>query len=394
MNALRVAFLIRTFWPAISHSQTICAELASEISGRNHAVTILTSKLGFDWSDKIEFRDLPVFRVSAGRPVFWGKSRYQQLLGHCLESRAPWDALIVWGLGEELEFAAREFGDKDSRLLVKLDYESLPPLTNQGHLPRRWKLLLAKSNGILVNAVSLTDFLERQGLPRNKIFYVPDAVESYPDFLREEQDSLASRRVISKVHPLLDIAANQKLVVTHSPLISERAFDPLLQAWQLYLQKFPTAKLVILGDGPAAQPVWHRLHNLRLTHSVVMPGWFDDWDPFLFAADAYVSAEYESGVCYGLTRAIARGVPCLYWQQSDLKTAFPDYPEELAISHTQVHSFADQLIRLTTDRVYRQRLLGRLTAINTGLQTWQPYCEQLETIIRSPIFSGRIREHA
>lgn len=383
MNASpRVAFLIHSFWPALSHSQVLCADTASCLVDRGFAVRVLTCKLGFDWSDQIEYRDYPVMRMASGRPALWGRSRYQQALGQRLEQDRWPDVVVVWGLGEELDFAVREFQGKDTRLLARLSDESLPVATSHSQLPRRWKSRLASCDGILVNAPSGVEYLLKQGIDRDKVHLHWDAAEPLQPFLLNDRDPVTARRTISKVHPLLDIAPNQKLAVTHSRLDDEEPFIPLIKTWQQYLRKFPTAKWVILGDGPAAQGVWNRLIHLRLNHSVVMPGWFDDWDPFLFAADVYLAADFDTGICPGLVRALSRGTPALAWRQADLVAALDRYPNDMLVQRDQLATFCEQLVRLTTDRSWRTRVQAWLEQEFSATRSWQTYGNQFESLLR------------
>lgn len=381
MNATRVAFLIRNFWPAISHSQTLCADLASGMAQRGMDVRVITSKLGFDWSGHMAFRDVPVVRLATNRPMFWGKSHYQQLLGQTLDQEPPMHVVIVWGLGEELEFAVREFKGKGTRIIARLDHDSLRQHCSEAQLPRRWKQLLAKTDLILVNARSLLGLLERQGISEHKVQYFADAVEPCLPQLDVDRDPPTARRILSKIHPLLDIAPNQKLVVTHSSLAVEQTFLPLLHVWRLFLKTYPTAKWVILGDGPAAHGIWNRVHNFRLTHSVVMPGWFDDWDPFLFAADAYLDAEYTAGVDAGVIRAVARGVPTLAWRQPDLEAALSELPNDCLIPAGQVSVFAEQLVRLSADRSWNSRVRALLRQTCGAEVHWTNYLDQFQTCL-------------
>src|SRR5690606_26773199 len=85
----------------------------------------------------------------------------------------------------------------------------------------------------------------------------------------------------------------------------------LVKAWRLVLEKRPTARLWLVGEGPLRDRLWQFISDYELRHRILMPGAFDQVDELLDASDAFVLPSYQEGMSLALLEAMAAGVPAI-----------------------------------------------------------------------------------
>jgi glycosyltransferase involved in cell wall biosynthesis len=93
-------------------------------------------------------------------------------------------------------------------------------------------------------------------------------------------------------------------------LAPEKGLSTLLRAWPIVRKTFPTARLVLVGDGPERPALARLAGELGLgADAFAMPGATDDVESELRASDLFVLPSAEEGMSIALLEAMAVGVP-------------------------------------------------------------------------------------
>ena len=138
----------------------------------------------------------------------------------------------------------------------------------------------------------LAENLIAHGVPRERIFEVPNGVE------------IPER--IADPHSSQDVL----FVANFSQGVEHKAFDVLLNAWSLVVREEPSARLQILGGGDRTQ--WENMVKfLRLEFSVIFVGWVDDPSEYYWRSAIFVLPSGREGISNALLEAQSYGLPCV-----------------------------------------------------------------------------------
>ncbi len=127
-------------------------------------------------------------------------------------------------------------------------------------------------------------------------------------------------------------------------LAPEKGLDTLINAWPLVRQTYPSARLILIGDGPERSNLEAITCKLGLTlgpgQDVEAPGAVLDTTATLREADLFVLPSREEGMSIALLEAMALGVPLvasaipgncrLVTDSVEGRLVSPDNPETLA----------------------------------------------------------------
>ncbi|WP_337176131.1 glycosyltransferase family 4 protein [Paludisphaera sp.] len=95
-------------------------------------------------------------------------------------------------------------------------------------------------------------------------------------------------------------------------LAPEKDLPTLLSAWPIVRESFPTARLVLVGEGPERPALARLAAGLGLgAEAFAMPGATGDVESELRASDLFVLPSSEEGMSIALLEAMALGVPAV-----------------------------------------------------------------------------------
>lgn len=118
-------------------------------------------------------------------------------------------------------------------------------------------------------------------------------------------DEYLSRPLPTPRHPWLRNRQGRVLIAV-GRLAPQKGFDLLIEA----LAQLPEdVRLVILGEGPQREALGQQAHRLGLAERVDLPGYHDDPQAEIAAADCFVLASRFEGSPNALVEALATGVP-------------------------------------------------------------------------------------
>lgn len=146
-----------------------------------------------------------------------------------------------------------------------------------------------------------------------------DIAENYPikpEKMHVIHHPLIDPRVIKAAepetaHPFVE-ARNDgyKLLLAVGRLVSEKAFDNLIDAFAVVRQK-QKVKLIILGDGEQRDFLQKKILEKKLQEDIDLFGYTDRVFSFMKSADLYVLSSRQEAFGNVLVEAIACGLPCV-----------------------------------------------------------------------------------
>ena len=155
--------------------------------------------------------------------------------------------------------------------------------------------LLHQADAVVSLSGEITAELEGDGYDKTRIVRIPNGV----DFAAHAEDDARA-------------ASHPPLVLTCTRLSPEKANDVLLHAWPSVVNRFPQARLRILGDGPARESLVSLANDLGIASSVQWCGQVADVPRHLAQADVFVlPSRSGEGMSNALLEAMAAGCACV-----------------------------------------------------------------------------------
>jgi glycosyltransferase involved in cell wall biosynthesis len=179
-----------------------------------------------------------------------------------------------------------------------------------GPRPELWwarRLMTELANAVLLYGQREADYYRRRGAKMSRIFVTHNALDTRP--VRElkrttTEDQLAGFRAANAL-------SGRRVMIYTGRLLADKRLDFALRAMGRVLRVVPSAKLVIIGDGPEAPRLRRMVDELGLQDAVDMPGAiFDERE----LAKYYLSSHLAVSPGYvGLmvNQAFMYGVPVL-----------------------------------------------------------------------------------
>ncbi len=109
---LRLLVVSRHFWPHSSLTELAIADLALQLKRHGHNVIIVSSRGGKEWTPRIQYREIPVFRIARQPTGPWSTYRYLRAYTQFFSEQRNLDGVIVTGLGDEALTTTRFFAGK------------------------------------------------------------------------------------------------------------------------------------------------------------------------------------------------------------------------------------------------------------------------------------------
>ena len=248
-----------------------------------------------EWAVDLQARGIEV-KALRRRPGF------RPLVGHAIAQFAKERQIDVLHCHQYSPFVYGRFAAVWNRRL-KIVY------TEHGRLsdaPPSWKRRLvnpwlSRFDGSIV-AVSneLRDYMIAARFPSERVEVVHNGVE--PATVPSAADRRRARQ-----QPGLDDRA--LVVATVARLDSVKDLMTLFEAFAQVRARVPSAKLLVIGDGPERDRLTARATELDLAGAVHMTGYRSDVRALLPAADVYTSSSISEGVSITILEAMAAGIP-------------------------------------------------------------------------------------
>jgi glycosyltransferase involved in cell wall biosynthesis len=155
--------------------------------------------------------------------------------------------------------------------------------------------ILARADAVAAVSTDLADVLARRGFPTSRLRLIPTAAPRPPTV----PDSL-----VAELRPTAG-----PLVVTIGRLVPEKDHARFLDAMAIVGDRHPSARFLVVGDGPRRGPLEDRARRLGLGGRVRFTGWRDDAPAIAAVADVAVLSSESEGRSVAVLEALAAGTP-------------------------------------------------------------------------------------
>ncbi|MBI5358413.1 glycosyltransferase family 4 protein [Candidatus Amesbacteria bacterium] len=174
---------------------------------------------------------------------------------------------------------------------------------------------------------------------------------------------------------------NFKLKIKNLPKVYDAVFQgrfhpqkgvvELIKIWRLVVNKIPSAKLAMVGDGPLMSDVKLKIKNLKLEDNVRLLGYIFDGDEKykLFAQSKIVvhPALFDSGGMAS-AEAMAFGLPCVGF---DLPAYVDYYPAGMLKSKfNNLTDFSENILRLLVDKKQYSKISKQAEKLVFTTMSW------------------------
>ncbi len=170
--------------------------------------------------------------------------------------------------------------------------------------------------------------------------------------------------------------------------------DLLLESFTQVLQRLPSAKLALVGDGPSRPTVARKVLENGLRHAVIMTGAMAHAriPELLSVADVAVVPSAPLPASHGGTGAplklfeyMAAGKAIVATAMSQAAEVIQDGQNGLLVEAGDVHGFAEAMLKLLGDPGERGRLGQNARRQAVEQYSWEQYTRRLEQVYRSAL---------
>ncbi|MBA2114508.1 N-acetyl-alpha-D-glucosaminyl L-malate synthase [Planctomycetes bacterium FF15] len=330
----------------------VMANLAEELTRQGHQVQLLTAQWHPDWPKQISHRGIPVVRLPNPSVRGWGTVRYMMSLGRWLRSQqTELDAVYVSMLKHSAVVTTSRL--KNSKVPVVLRAEgagdtgdcAFHETANFGH---RIRHACQQADGLVAPSQQIFDEMVSSGFDREKIRFIPNGVQVSP--VHSDEQRRAARLTLAAANPILTLAESAPLVVFTGRLHPGKGLTKLVRAWPYILQRFPMARLWLVGEGPQEGELASMIGAMGLQSRIILPGAFDTVEDVLAAADAFVLPSLHEGMSIALLEAMAAALPCVVSDIPGNRILIDHDDTGVVFPVDDTRALADSLIRVIESR--------------------------------------------
>ncbi|MFT8400188.1 MAG: glycosyltransferase family 4 protein [Lentilactobacillus diolivorans] len=187
-----------------------------------------------------------------------------------------------------------------------------------------------------------------------------------------------SKKMTTNIRGKYHIAKDTPMMLSISRLAYEKNLSKLVDLLPKIIERVPTAKLMIVGDGPAKEDLISQVHRLKMDQHVIFTGEVsnDHVNAFYRACNVFVSASESESQGLTYIEAMAAGLPVV--------VTASDYTNNLLSSPTlgQTYTHEAEFVTIVTNYLVKQ------VDVNT-VQAQQLLKRKLKTI-SSETFANRV----
>lgn len=155
----------------------------------------------------------------------------------------------------------------------------------------------------------------------------------------------------------LGIKSSDKVVGIFAMLRPEKDHENFLLAARLVADQIPTAKFLIVGDGPMRSEIEKRIDDLALTDRVILTGARSDVPDLLRAIDVFVLSSYTVE-CFpiALLEAMATGRPAVCTALGGVPEMIEEGTTGYLVPPQNPSALADRVVQILTNTELAQRM--------------------------------------
>lgn len=200
---------------------------------------------------------------------------------------------------------------------------------------------------ILANSQWVADQAIASGAPRDKLRVAYEGVvipQGTPPQLR-----LAARH-------RWGVAGDAQLLGCVGVLLPDKGQEWLIRALVEVHKEFPSARLLLAGDGPMRRELEALAKTLGLGDAVIFAGFVKDVESVYAALDVFLLPSFFEALNNSLLAAMAHAIPSIAFQRGALAEIIEDGKSGLIVSGPEVHEICEAVARILRDHNFARRL--------------------------------------
>jgi glycosyltransferase involved in cell wall biosynthesis len=146
------------------------------------------------------------------------------------------------------------------------------------------------------------------------------------------------------------------VLVNVARLVPAKGHRYLISAMPEVLKRYPSARLLLVGDGPMGPDLRNMVRKLGLTACVIFAGVRRDIRAVLETADVFVLPSLREGCPGALIEAMAAGKPCVASDCGPMPELIEHEVSGLLAQPQSVEAIAQAVVRIASDAQLRDRL--------------------------------------
>jgi len=249
---MRVLFWTGSFWPSIGGVEVLAAKLLPDLRDRGYEFITVAPKNGANWPDVADYKGIPVYRFPFHNNLtdrsIDNLVELRQKLAALKSAFAP-DLIHINTVGVQNFF----------HLLTANAHRAPMLVTLHGKWPSQADVIVAKTLRAADWVAGCSAAILEEGrklapeiTPRSSIVY----------------NGVATPRVLPS-----RLSFDPPRLLCLGRLAPEKGIDLALAAFGMISQRYPRARLVIAGDGPARSELEMQAADRHLSHAVEFVGW-------------------------------------------------------------------------------------------------------------------------
>ncbi|MCE9527149.1 MAG: glycosyltransferase family 4 protein [Planctomycetales bacterium] len=359
--SLRLALVTRRFWPLVGGAEMAMANLAAEFRRQGHSVRIVTGRWEKHWPLEMVHREVPVTRLPHPRARAWGTLRYMYALSTWLNrEKQNLDAVLVSMLKHDAYCAVGAL--QNAEVPVILRGEGAGPggdcvWQQTARFGMRIRKRCQSASAFVAPSDAIAAELREAGYAAERIVRIDNGVAIPPPPGPATRD--AARTALGEANHDLRLEPNAPLVVYTGRLHSDKGLLDLVNAWRPIAERWPSARLWLVGEGPQREDLFRRISDIDLKYRICLPGAFDDTEDVLQAADMFVLPSYSEGMSLSLLEAMGAGIPVVASDIPGNRALVTHEQSGLLVPPRDIRDLSQSIIRLLEQPALRISLGSR-----------------------------------
>ena len=385
---MRICFLSRRFFPAISGMSVYALNLLKELAGRGHDL-VMVSQYRDDEAGAaiygggpppavpgVEVIGLPSLgeqEVCHGRPADFERD-IEAMVAAVEEAHArkPFDVIHAqygYPTGLAALEAARRLG--------------LPHVVSIQGGDGHWvgqccethrtamQAVLDYADALLIGSRSFADEVcENNGTHPDRFTIVPGATDT--------------SRFCPRKDRLPGALSDPPTLLYHGRIDLRKGLGELVDAFPTVAAAHPEVRMIVSGIGPDVEEVQRRIAAAGLAEQVSMTGWasYDEAPGVYHRGDLFISPTYSEGFSNTILEAMASGLPVVSTETVGVVDCLRDGENGLLVPLRDPAALATAIGRLLRDEALRRRLAEQALAEVEAKWAWGPVADLIEAEYR------------
>ena len=325
-------------------------QLADGFHQRGLATTVLTAQCDKRWPKRCVLRDVPVVRLPLTRRRGWGRIRYLRTLSTWLrEHRNEFDLLLVSELKEDAYVVCGMAPKLKAPVILRAEASGRSgdcSWQQRVRFGRHVQQRCATAQAVIATSRQTSAELLNHGYAADRVHVIANGTPLAGRTDSHKRD--VARSMLVDAHPVFGVPPQAPLVVFAGRFDEASGVARLVEAWRSVALRWPKARLWLVGDGPLGPKIWSRIKDLELAAQIILPGWFDDMEGVLQAANLFVHPG-RSGVTASLLEAMASGVPVIASHTPEVRELIENNKHALLVTSDDASVLSSAIQRLLAD---------------------------------------------